>query len=111
MADLFKRPPAKISKMSMTTRMLIFILATFAALIAVIFTASKLIITNSFSNLEKNDTEQNTQRAVNALSASMDSLDKLNYNWSQWDDCYNFAQDHNQGFLDSNAGDTAFVRV
>jgi methyl-accepting chemotaxis protein len=104
----FWRKPSG-NHISLAKGLLGIILATFLVVVGIIFGASRIIITNSFSDLEQTDTQQNTGRAVNTLNAAMAALDNLNYNWSQWDDCYNFASDPNQEFLDSNTGDTAFT--
>jgi signal transduction histidine kinase len=99
---------SRTKNMSISARLLTIILACFVVLIAIILGASKIIITNSFLQLEKNDTQRNTIRAVNTLSASIAALDKLNYDWSQWDDTYFFAQNQNQEFLDKNTDDSTF---
>jgi methyl-accepting chemotaxis protein len=94
--------------MSMETKILTIILITFIILISITFGASNIVITNSFAELENKDTQQNTQRAVNALSASLNSLDVLNNNWSMWDDLYNYVNEPTTTFTDSNTGDSAF---
>ena len=59
--------------------------------------------------METTDARQNTQRALNALSAATRSLDTLNNNWSMWDDCYNYVQNPSSDFTDSNTSDSAFT--
>jgi sensor domain CHASE-containing protein len=63
-----KRKPQSFKNMSMEARILSIILITFVVLAGITFSASKIVITNSFTDLENKDTEQNTQRAVNVLA-------------------------------------------
>jgi methyl-accepting chemotaxis protein len=98
----------KISKMSMGGKILTIIMVIFVILIVITFGLSKAVLTSSFTSLEKTDTQQNTQRAKNALFASLSALDTLNNNWAMWDDCYNYVLNPNQAFTDSNTGDSAF---
>jgi signal transduction histidine kinase len=107
MSSLFHQR-ARTKKMSISARLLTIILVCFVVMIVIILGASNIIITNGFIKLEKNDTQHNTIRAVNTLSASLASLDKFNYDWSQWDDSYIFAQDQNQEYLDKNTDDATF---
>jgi sensor domain CHASE-containing protein len=43
------------------------------------------------------------------LSANLDALDTLCYDWADWDDTYFFAQEYNQEYVDRNLGDETFV--
>jgi methyl-accepting chemotaxis protein len=97
--------------MSIGKKILVIILATAIVLSGSIFVASKFIFTNSFGTLEKRDAIENTGRAVNGLSGALDALDVLNYNWSAWDDTYNYAQDPNQEYVESNLSDTSFANA
>ncbi len=97
--------------MSMRARILIIISITTLVLTGMIFGASNIIFTKSFAQLEKDDAQQNTQRAVNALSAYLESLDVLNYNWSAWDDTYAYVETPNQAYTDSNTTDSSFVNA
>jgi methyl-accepting chemotaxis protein len=97
--------------MSIGAKILVIILATAIILSGSIFTASKVIITNSFGTLEERDTIENTGRALNGLSGALDALDNLNYNWSAWDDTFNYAKSPDSAFTDSNTTDTSFANA
>jgi methyl-accepting chemotaxis protein len=97
--------------MSIGTKILVIVLATAVILSGLIFTASKFIFTGSFGSLEKRDAIENTGRAVNGLSGALNALDVLNYNWSAWDDTYNYAQEPYSEYIDSNLSDTSYVNA
>ena len=74
-----------------------------------IFISSQLILLNSFGQIEKQNTEANVQRVVNAIFAEISHLDTINVNgWASWDDTYDFIVDNNTGYVDSNLVDWTF---
>jgi methyl-accepting chemotaxis protein/sensor domain CHASE-containing protein len=97
--------------MSIGKKSLIIILAAAIILSGSIFTASKVIFTQSFGSLEQRDMVENTGRALNGLSGALSALDTLNYNWSAWDDTYDYAATPDSAFTDSNTTDTSFVNA
>ena len=74
-----------------------------------IFVTSQLILLNSFGQIEKQNTEANVQRAVNAISTEISNLDTINVNgWAGWDDTYDFIVDNNTAYVESNLVDWTF---
>jgi sensor domain CHASE-containing protein len=64
---------------------------------------------NSFGQIEKQNTEANVQRAVNAISTEISNLDTINVNgWAGWDDTYDFIVDNNTAYVESNLVDWTF---
>jgi two-component system, sensor histidine kinase and response regulator len=95
--------------MSLSRKTLVATLAMTSALLAIVVIVSQMIFLNSFENLENRDTQKNTQRAVDALNAQIVSLDTLTHDWAVWDDTYQFVQDGNQGYIDTNTTDESFM--
>lgn len=59
-------------------------------------------VLQQFSEIEAELAEQNVDRALNALSASLDTVNTQLSDWAKWDDAYVFIQDHNEDFIKSN---------
>jgi two-component system, sensor histidine kinase and response regulator len=94
--------------MSLSRKTLIITLIMTSCLLAIVLIVSNLIFLNSFENLEKRDTEENAQRAVEALNTQLAGLDTLNHDWAVWDDTYQFVQDGNQEYIETNPTDESF---
>lgn len=91
-------------------------LAVFVAvfiLIGTIFTISQLTFTRDFQKVEAQRAVEMAQRADNALSDRIKSLDTMNYDYAAWDDTYYFVQDpeKHQEYIKINLTDTTFSNV
>ena len=64
-----------------------------------------LVVSHSFAELERRESEQNVRRALRAIETEIQHLDTQTHDWAAWDDTYAFAVDHNQAYVDSNLGD------
>ena len=82
---------------------------TFASLIVVQYAASQLVFLDSFATLEEQDTIQNIERVRSALIADLNNLDAFVYDWAAWDDTYDFIQDGNEEYVESNLVDETFI--
>jgi len=80
-------------------------------LIAVLYVTSQIIVGRSFVALEKQNTRQNVQRALEALSNEFAELNSKAGDWANWDDAYAFIQDRNEDFIRINVPDNAFVQL
>jgi signal transduction histidine kinase/sensor domain CHASE-containing protein len=78
--------------MKLRAKTLLIITATFAVLLVLVYAASRAILLNNFVRLEEQLAEENLSRAVNALDAALDSLERSNADWAHWTDTYNFVQ-------------------
>jgi len=103
--------PGKGRNMSIQGRTLLIVVAVAIVIIALLHTFSAVIFNASFRDLETEDTAQNVARVENAFSRELDALDKLTKDWAVWDDLYNFAEDHNQDFVDTNLQDGTFINA
>jgi methyl-accepting chemotaxis protein len=97
--------------MSIKNKILVIVGLSTIFLFVIIFSASQIVFTRSFSKLETDDALQNIQRTHNALNASIESLDTLLRDWSSWDSCYEFALEPNQEFIDDNLGGSTVVNL
>ncbi len=69
-----------------------------AALYAVVTT----VMLSGFQKVESYSTDLNAQRAVAAISLATETLTTKLADWSTWDDTYQFVEDLNPAFVESN---------
>ncbi|MBN2332192.1 MAG: PAS domain S-box protein [Deltaproteobacteria bacterium] len=84
------------------------------ALLGVLFVAVNVAIQYQcilpgFKTLEQRESEKNLNRAVKAVERDLEHLSLLCYDWSEWDDTYDFVADGNQEYIDSNLVLTTFT--
>ncbi len=72
------------------------------ALIAVLYFGSKSIIGKEFSYLEERDAAKDVGRVQLALTERRSNLEATVQDWAYWDPMYDFAQDHNEAFIEEN---------
>jgi len=84
----------------------IFILALIV--MATEYGVSNYIIKKGFDDLEQQQVASDVRRVKNEFLREVDSLDTFLWDWSSWDDTYQFAQDRNTDFIESNLGISTF---
>lgn len=91
---------------------------TFIIIISIIFTflsflflTSHFIILSGFQDLEDREVKKGVEQALRALSTSLGELDATNEDWASWDDTYNFIEDKNRDYIDSNLVDSTFINL
>ena len=94
----FDRPKPAIARRSLRRTTLLSILVTVVLLVAGIFGVACAVILNNFEKLERAEAEQNLDRAVDALDASVVGLSRVTSDYSSWDQAYNFVRDGNPQF-------------
>ncbi|HHO76196.1 MAG TPA: PAS domain S-box protein [Deltaproteobacteria bacterium] len=73
------------------------------------FAVFKLIVFESFVQIENSRTIDDMHRCFSALNIELKHLDNFVHDWSSWDSAYTFASEQNQGFIDENLGLTVFL--
>jgi sensor domain CHASE-containing protein len=74
----------------------------FSVALIIIILASQTEILAGFGRLEKSDTATQVGRASDALTRQITDLDTLTYNNAAWDDTYQFINDNNTTYIESN---------
>jgi len=80
-----------------------------AGLLLVLTAAQRLVVLRSFIDLEREDTQRHTERALLTIRNEIKHLDILAHDWAAWDDMYQFAQDGNEQFRASTLPDEALA--
>ncbi len=75
------------------------------------FAIQRFVIYPSFVALEEDEAEKNLLRCVQAINREVHHLDALAYDWSAWDDTYNFVNEPNKHYVDVNLTPATFVNT
>lgn len=95
--------------MTLRTKTLLAIGVTLAGLIALLYITGSTIWLDSFASLEKQITDQNVKRAVNAIFDDLKTLDALAGDYAEWDDTYAFVENADPAYVEANFFDDNFV--
>lgn len=91
--------------MSLRRKNFIAIISTLIGSMIVLFLVSQFIILRQFDEQQQEAVHLNMDRALIALDRELDNLSSISSDWAYWDDTYQFVQDHNQAYIDSNLTD------
>ncbi|MFL7790616.1 MAG: CHASE4 domain-containing protein, partial [Anaerolineae bacterium] len=94
--------------MTLRNRTLVGIGLTVALLIAGLYIISRIIVLDGFAKLEEKNVRQNLEHVLTTVRNDVDALDTLTFDWAAWDDSYEFIEDVNQHYIDSNLVDETF---
>jgi PAS domain S-box-containing protein len=94
--------------MTLRNKTLLIIAVTFLGLVVILNSVWRIILLDSFEELEQHNTQRDVERALNALSSDLASLDATAFDWAAWDDTYAFLEDHNEDYVESNLVDGTF---
>jgi len=97
--------------MTLRRKTLLIISVTIVGMIAMIVIASRIILLESFTDLEEDLARRNIERVVNAMNDNMDTFARTNSDYAYWDDSYQFVQDRNQDYIDTNLNIPTQVRL
>lgn len=88
--------------MSITRKSIFIILAIMIPLFVIMIIVSDQISMNGFKSIERNEVKNNLLRGEDAIKSKLDSLQVFAYDWSAWDDTYEFMQNQNEKYISSN---------
>jgi PAS domain S-box-containing protein len=78
---------------------------------AVVYAVSQKIMLDSISASENEEAQSNAQRFTTNLNIKLQSLNQTGYDWSQWDDTYQFVENNNTAYISSNLMDQTFINL
>ncbi len=88
--------------MTLRSKVTAILLALFGGYAAFSFALQQFVIYPRFVELEREEAARNVDRAVQALQRELDLLLPLATDWGTWDDTYEFVQDRNPAYIESN---------
>lgn len=97
--------------MNLRKKTLLLIAQTQIVMIVIILFSSQIILLDNYMVLERNEAAVNAKRGLSAISNIMAELSNKAYDWAQWDDTYEFIQNINPEYLQSNMVDSTFTSL
>src|SRR3990172_7072831 len=88
--------------MSLRKKILIIHISIFFSLLFTQFLLSRYFTLQGFSKIEITELNESLDRAENAIKGELDILAEKNSDWSAWDDTYQYIQDKNTRYVESN---------
>lgn len=79
--------------------------------IPILWLASSRLIQRQILDIEHTDMQSETKALVAAPTDEIEHLSTIVVDWSSWDDSYNFTNDQNQAYIDSNFTNETFVNL
>ena len=84
---------------------------TLVSLNGVLYAVSSTLLLGSSRQAEERDMRQVTQGALSVFTQNLDQFNARFSDWSDWDDAYQFVQDGNAEFVQSNLIDTQLATL
>ena len=97
--------------MTLRTKIIVIICVTCALSIVTLFSIQQTILATRFSRLEEQNTSQNVDRALSAVSQDVSSVATAAADWGVWDDTYAYVQDGNEDYVIANFQDSSFTSL
>ncbi len=99
--------------MTLRIRTLLIIGATLIGLNAVLYSISSTLLLGSWKRAEEQDTRQVMRGVLSVFAQNLEQFNESFNDWASWDDAYQFVQDGNQEFIQSNLIEPqlAYLRV
>ncbi len=95
--------------MSLRVKSLLVTGVTMAILIVLLFALARLIVIDGYTRLEEQDTRAHVERASNALTNDLATLQRTANDYAAWDETYAFMQDRTPGYLEANFPTATFI--
>jgi len=97
--------------MKIRKKTIIIIVITSITMVSILYAASQIILLNSFAKLEEQNTHENVERVLSALSNEFSVLNQKCGDWAEWDDTYVFVNDLNDAYKQANLVDASFINL
>ena len=94
--------------MSLKLKIVLIVVAVMAAYFFFDYMIEEKVIFPQFVALEEREADRNVSRCVDAVKREIFHLDTFTADWSNWDDTYKFAVNHDPNFIISNLPVTTF---
>jgi sensor domain CHASE-containing protein len=89
----------------------ILVVALLAVSLVSLYLLSRLVLTPSYASLEERFVQTSVEQGLGALDARLNALQSTNYDWSAWDDTYEFVQTGSSTYIESNLLDASLANI
>jgi PAS domain S-box-containing protein len=90
---------------------LLILLLTTLILMSTIYEVSQKVMLDSISISENNEAETNAQRFNTNLNIALQGINSTANDWASWDDTYQFIENNNTAYIDSNLPDETLIHL
>jgi sensor domain CHASE-containing protein/HPt (histidine-containing phosphotransfer) domain-containing protein len=97
--------------MKLRYKSLLIVGTTLVCLLAIVYTVSRQVLLAGFLKVEREDTERNMRRVLDAFGETVNNLSVKAADWAKWDDTYKFMQDRNPQYIESNLTDATLSEL
>lgn len=95
----------------MRTKMFIIITIGGIACILTLYAIGQVILMGSYEQLENSEVKEHIETTLSVLSNELTDLSSRTGDYSGWDDTYNFVENSNQNYIDTNLVDSTFENL
>ena len=101
-----------LKRFTLRAKTSLIMVATTLTLLIIVYIPVRIHFLQIFADVEVQRSQTNVQRALNAISDLLDSLNRITADWSAWDDSYLFIQGLDPSFVESNLeSDRTFINL
>ncbi len=97
--------------MTIRTKALLIIGASLICVAGLIYITSRFTLVSGLEDIEEHNTHRQVEQALGALSYLISDLESDTAGWAAWDDTYDFIEDSNEEYIQSNLGDETFITM
>ncbi|MBC7226288.1 MAG: PAS domain S-box protein [Thermoflexales bacterium] len=97
--------------MSLRFKTAVLVILVTAGMITVLYLFFSTTLNRQFSQLEHQEVEEETRRAVTVLRNELEDLDTRAEDWAPWDEIYRFVEDGNPEYVADNLTDSVFANL
>ncbi|MFZ5651173.1 MAG: PAS domain S-box protein [Bacillota bacterium] len=94
--------------MTLRKKTVVIIVITLTILLFILYAISRVVLLESFAGLEKKDTTKNVERALDAISNNIATLNSEAADWAAWDNTCAFVEGNDDKYVKKNLPDETF---
>ena len=95
--------------MTVRRKALVIIGVVLIILTIIMYAITNTILLRSYTKLENDSMYTNIERLLSVLNSKLSTMNTYNHDWAAWDDTYNFIEDTNTEYIDTNLVDETFI--
>lgn len=97
--------------MTLRLKAIIAVLIALVASAGLIYGVSRVILIHEMLAIESSQMDKDVSVASRAIDRELSELDSRVFDYSAWDDSYQFVQQPSQGYIDSNLPDNLYTSL